>query len=64
MADRITAVVNDVLGQDSNAGPLSREEVLQLIDSGGSEGGAQVRVWPVQARFLFGQSCGRPGGHS
>ena len=43
MADSITAVVNDILGQHRGAGPLSRAEVLQLIDSGGSEGGAQVQ---------------------
>ena len=53
MVDKITAVVNDILGQDKGAGPLSRDEVLQLIDSGGSEGGAQVHYQPRQEIVVF-----------
>ena len=47
-------MVNDILGQYRGAGPLSRADVLQLIDTGGSEGGAQVRAQP---RTAVCQAC-------
>ncbi len=44
MAARITAMVNEVVSQEEpGSQPLSEADVLGLIDTGGSEGGSQVR---------------------
>ena len=42
MADRITQLVNDVLQEEAGGPHLSPAQVLDLIDYGDSEGGAQV----------------------
>lgn len=41
MADAITGLVNETLPEGSPA--LSKAEVLDLIDTGGSQGGSEVR---------------------
>ncbi len=46
MAARITELVNAVLEQEAGAPPLSGAQVLDLIDLGGSDGGAQARARP------------------
>ncbi len=43
MAARITELVNAVLEQEARAPPLSGAQVLDLIDLGGSDGGAEAR---------------------
>lgn len=43
MAKRITAMVNEVLAQEEpGTKALTEDDVLALIDTGGSEGGSQV----------------------
>ncbi|CAK0782351.1 hypothetical protein CVIRNUC_005644 [Coccomyxa viridis] len=47
LAKKITAVVNEVLSEEACAGPksLSQDDVLALIDSGGSQGGSEGFHW-------------------
>ena len=42
MAKRITELVNEILVAEEKDGGLSTEQVLDLIDTGRSEGGAEV----------------------
>ena len=50
MSRRITELVNSVLANEG-AAPLSEGQILDLIDTGSSQGGSQVRLkicirWP------------------
>ena len=47
LAARITALVNETISAEANAGPnsLSQDDVLALIDSGDSQGGSEGFHW-------------------
>ena len=47
MLERITQLVNEVIASDASldVAPLSKEDVLQAIDRGSSEGGPTGRHW-------------------
>ena len=42
MTQRITSIVNEVIRGECGAEPLTETKVLELIDTGSSEGGSQV----------------------
>ena len=42
MVDRIAELVNETLTEENFPDQLSREQVLELIGSGASQGGAEV----------------------
>ena len=47
LAAKITALVNETISAEANAGPnsLSQDDVLALIDSGNSQGGSEGFHW-------------------
>lgn len=47
MLERITQLVNETIASDAtlDVGPLSKEDVLEAIDRGNSEGGSNGRHW-------------------
>ena len=47
LAAGITALVNETISQEASTGPnsLSQEDVLALIDTGGSQGGSKGLHW-------------------
>jgi 3'(2'), 5'-bisphosphate nucleotidase/inositol polyphosphate 1-phosphatase len=47
MLERITQLVNETIASDGalDVAPLSKEEVLEAIDRGSSEGGSNGRHW-------------------
>ena len=47
LAAKITALVNETISAEANAGPnsLSQDDVLALIDSGDSQGGPEGFHW-------------------
>jgi 3'(2'), 5'-bisphosphate nucleotidase / inositol polyphosphate 1-phosphatase len=42
MTKRITQLVNQTLKAEADGGPLTEEDILKLIDAGGSPGGSVV----------------------
>lgn len=68
MLERITQLVNEVIASDAtlDVAPLSKENVLQAIDRGSSEGGPTGRHWvldPIDGTrgcvctFVFALEC-------
>ncbi|WIA11614.1 hypothetical protein OEZ85_011718 [Tetradesmus obliquus] len=45
MLARITQLINSVLAEEEGAAPLSEQDVVGLIELGGSQGGPQGRHW-------------------
>ena len=51
MLQSITSAVNDVLQAEAGAGLLTEAEVLELIDTGGSQGGSEVACCAACSSF-------------
>lgn len=61
MAERITAMVNEVLAEEEpGSKALTEDDVLALIDTGGSEGGSQVRCARPEPDFTEESAPDRP----
>ncbi len=56
MLQSITSAVNDVMQSEAGADLLTKEQVLELIDAGGSQGGSEVACCAYCAYFLWHSS--------